>query len=481
MHKQNTPSSMYNKNTKIVCTLGPATDSVTELEQLVCAGMNVARLNFSHGTYNHHLKILKNLRTVEERLKRKVGIMQDLQGPKIRIGEMPEEGIEIKKGKEVEFTIQKIKGKVDNKKTIIPIQYKNIIKDLKKKDLMYIDDGLLLVQIVKKTKTSLFCKVKIGGMIFSRKGINCPTASISASSITAKDKKDLAFGLKNDVDYVALSFVKSKRDIENLRKLIKAKNKNTKIIAKIERHEAVTNLREIIKAADGVMVARGDLGIEIPAEKVPIVQKLIIKLAKQHGKPVITATQVLQSMVENARATRAEISDAANAVFDNTDAIMLSNESAVGKYPFKAAKTLTKVALEVEKEMKKNPELYESDNPKVISTLSATCLNASEIAEDMNADAIIVYSDDGYTSRQIARNRSFTEIITVTPHEKTAHELTLVWGLNEVLVKKIKKDNNKIENLIKYLKKVKAVKKGNKVVIVCHASKKESLISTTKI
>lgn len=472
---------MYQKNTKIVCTLGPSTDSVTEIEQLVSAGMNVARLNFSHGTYENHSKILKSLHTVEKKMKKRIGVMQDLQGPKIRVGEMPEEGIQIKKGQEVEFTIQKTKGKTDGKKTLIPIQYKGITKDLKKKDSMYIDDGLMLVEVLKKSKTSLFCKVKIGGTVYSRKGINCPTASISASPITAKDKNDLEFGLKNNVDYIALSFVKSKRDIDALRKMIKAKRKSTKIIAKIERHEAVKNLREIIKAADGVMVARGDLGIEIPAEKVPIVQKLIIKLARKYGKPVITATQVLQSMVENARATRAEISDAANAVFDSTDAIMLSNESAVGRYPFKAARTLTKVSMEVEKEIQKHPELYEGDTPAIISTLCGTCLNASEMARDIKADAIIVYSEDGYTARHIVRNRLFTPIITVTPEEKTAQELTLVWGINQVYVKKIAKNKDKISQILKYLKQVKAVKKNQKVVIVCHASKKDSLISTTKI
>lgn len=469
---------MYTKNTKIVCTLGPSSDSVSEIENLVSAGMNVARLNFSHGTYEHHKKILGNLRKVERKMKRTVAVLQDLQGPKIRIGEMPEEGVKIKKSQTVELTIRNVVGTNE----ILPIQYKDIIKDLKKNDILFIDDGLLQLKVIKKGKDNLMCKVQVGGLVKTHKGVNCPTASISANPITAKDKKDLAWGLEHDVDYVALSFVKSGKDIEDLRKMIQKAGKQTKIVAKIERHEAVENLVEIVKAADGIMVARGDLGIEIPAEKVPIVQKRLINLCRKYGKPVITATQVLQSMVENARATRAEISDAANAVFDHTDAIMLSNESAVGKYPFKAARTLTKVAITVETELQKHEELIaELEKPKIISALNATCQNACELAKVTDSAFIIVYSEDGYTARHMAKHRLYTPIITITPSKKTARELALVWGINEVLVKKFpQKESGQTEPILDFLRKAKAIKKGQKVIIVCNASKKESLISTTK-
>lgn len=470
---------MYTKNTKIVCTLGPASDSITELENLVSSGMNVARLNFSHGTYEHHLKIIKNIRIVEKKTGKRIGIMQDLQGPKIRIGEMPDEGIEIKRGENVTFTTKNIKGTRKGNKAIIPIQYKNITKDVKKGDTLFIDDGLFEVKILKKDQTSLYCKVKVGGILKRHKGINCPSSSISAPAITTKDFKDLLWGIKNNVDFVALSFVKSEKDIIKLQKILSARHSKIKIIAKIERHEAIKNLKRIIKKTDAVMVARGDLGIEIPAEKVPIIQKLIIRIARKYGKPVITATQVLQSMVENAIATRAEVSDAANAVFDKTDAIMLSNESSVGKYPFKAARTLSKVAMEVEKEIQKHEEFIETENPKILSTLNATCLNACEMAINTNANKIIVYTEDGYTARQLARHRLYIPIITITPNIKTARELTLTWGINTVIIKKFKNSTSLIQELIKFLKKTNCVKKGEKGVIVCNASKKNGLISAT--
>jgi len=461
---------MYTKNTKVVCTLGPSSDSVTEIVALINAGMNVARLNFSHGTYSHHKMIINNVHKAEKITGKTIGILQDLQGPKIRIGEMPEEGIEVKKGKEFLLTPQKIRGE----KGTIPITYSSLNKDVKKGHMILIEDGLIVVQAIRKTSKGIICKVKFGGLIKTRKGVNFPDSNVSVPTITAKDKKDLKFGLKNKVDFVALSFVKSKKDITALRKLIKTK---TPIIAKVERHEAVKNLKEIIKTADGVMVARGDLGSDLPPEQVPIVQKRMIALANKFGKPVILATQVLQSMIEKSSPTRAEISDAANAVYDHTDAIMLSNESAVGKYPAKAARTLTKVATAVEKELQKHEELLqEIVSPRKMSALSAACLNTAEIAQQSNADAIIVYTSDGYTARNIAKHRLYTPIITVTPSKRTARELTLVWGINKVIVKKATE-----KTIIKLLKKEKLVRKDDNLVIIFNASKKQSTISTTKI
>ena len=474
---------MYTKNTKIVCTLGPASDSLKEVSALAKAGMNVARLNFSHGTFEHHEKLIKTIHKAEKETGKRIGVLQDLQGPKIRIGEMPEKGILLKKDDIFELTTRKIIGKTEKGKTILPISYKNLVKDIKKDDIILINDGLIETRVLKKTKDSLVCRVIFGATVKTRQGVNFPTASASVETITLKDKKDLKFGLKHNVDFVALSFVKSKKDIDDLRKLIQKEKKDTKIIAKIERHEAVTNLREIIKAADGVMVARGDLGSDLPPEQVPIVQKRIIHLANKFGKPVITATQVLQSMVTNSKPTRAEISDAANAVFDHTDAIMLSNESAVGKYPVKAASILTRVASTVEKELQKHDELVESIvKPRTLSSINATCLNACELAIDTNADQIIVYTEDGYTARQIVKHRLYTPVITIVPSEKIARELTLVWGINKILIQKFnKKEANKINSVIKFTKKKRAIKKGEKIVIVCNASRKEAQISTTRI
>lgn len=467
---------MYTKNTKVVCTLGPSSDSVSEIVALINAGMNVARLNFSHGSHLSHKKIIDNVHKAEKITGKTIGILQDLQGPKIRIGEMPEEGILVKKGEEFLLTPQKVKHppKTGYPKKVIPITYNSLTKDVKKGHTILIDDGLIEITAIKKNPKGIICKVKFGGMIKTRKGVNFPDSNVSVPTITAKDKKDLKFGLKMKVDFVALSFVKSKKDITDLRKLIK---NNTPIIAKVERHEAVKNLKDIIKTADGVMVARGDLGSDLAPEQVPIVQKRMIALSNKYGKPVILATQVLQSMVENSSPTRAEISDAANAVYDQTDAIMLSNESAVGKYPAKAARTLTKVAIAVEKELQKHKELLqEIVSPRRMSALNAACLNAADIAQQSNADAIVVYTSDGYTAKNIAKHRLYTPIITVTPSKKTARELTLVWGINKVLIKKATE-----KTIINLLKKEKLVRKGDNLVIIFNASNKQSTISTTKI
>ncbi len=474
---------MYTKNTKLVCTLGPATSSVKKITALIKAGMNVARLNFSHGDYEGHTRLIENIRKAETETGKRVAIMQDLQGPKIRIGKMPEKGITVKKDQLITMTVKEITGEEKNGKIIIPVRHKGLIKDAKKGKNLLIDDGLIETEILKVSKTNVLCKVKFGGKIESGNGVNLPLSKISIETITPKDKKDLKFGLKNKVEFIALSFVKSAKDIKALRKLMGEKNSDVRIVAKIERHEAIKNLKEIIHAADAVMVARGDLGTDIPAEKVPIVQKRMITLANSMGKPVITATQVLQSMVKSPRPTRAEVSDAATAVFDHSDAIMLSNETAVGKYPVKAVSTLKRVALSVEKELQKHEELQEYIlNKHYISPVNATCLNACELAMDYGADYIVVYSEDGYTANNVAKHRIYIPIITITPHEKTARRLMMTWGINDVFVEEMPKDSNeKIKAILALLKEKKVVKKNNKLVIVCNASKRESLISTIKI
>lgn len=462
------------KNTKIVCTLGPSSDSVTEITKLIKAGMNVARLNFSHGTYDHHKKIIKNIRKAEKITNKTVGILQDLQGPKIRIGNL-EKPLEIKKGKKLIFSSKKTPN-------TIHINYAHLSKHVKKGHRILINDGLIEAKVLSSSpsKNTVTARIQYGGEIKNGNGVNFPDSNISIPTITPKDKEDLKFGLKQKVDFIALSFVKDHKDINQLRKLIK----HQKIIAKIERHEAVTNLKKIIEAADGVMVARGDLGTNIPAEQVPIVQKRIIKLANKNGKPVITATQVLQSMVTESRATRAEISDAANAIFDHTDAIMLSNETAVGAYPFKATQTLTKVATAIEGELQKHKELieYVHNTHHNMAAVNLSCQQASELALNTKADAIVLYTEDGYTSRHIARHRLYIPIITITPDNRTQRELTLSWGINNIHLKKFSKDNSKkLEQITKYLKEQKAIKKGQNIVVICHASKKESLISTIKV
>lgn len=490
---------MLHKKTKIVCTLGPASQDIATIEKMVRAGMNVARLNFSHGSYESFSRIIENIRKVEKKVGTEIAIMQDLQGPKIRVGEMPTEGINIKKGQIIVLTTAKIVGHLagyathngTNRKennhpsagkvaAIIPCQYQELPKDVKKNDQILIDDGLIEVTVIKVQKQEIFCRVANGGVVKSHKGINVPTASIKANPITDKDKADLKFGLAHNVDYVALSFVKSAENIKELRELIRLQKGRAKIIAKIERHEAVENLESIIFETDGVMVARGDLGSEIPAETVPLIQKRIIKLSNLHGKPVITATQILQSMVDNPRPTRAEISDAANAVFDHSDALMLSNESAVGKYPLQATATLSKVAASVEQYLKKHkeflPNLLFHEN---LPVSYATCLNAAKLAVDINADLIIAITNSGFTAQHLAKHRIYIPIIALTEDPKVQRQLALVWGVRKTYIQPISKEID-VKMIRQFLKKNNLAKANDKIVIVSNASKDEKQILTIK-
>jgi pyruvate kinase len=466
---------MLQRNTKIVCTLGPATESPAMIEKMIRAGMNVARLNFSHGEYDEFAELIVNIRKISKKLGQPVAIMQDLQGPKIRVGEMPEKGVVIKKGETIILTTANITGLPGK----IPVQYKDLPKDVRKGDRILMDDGLLEMDVIKVTPTEITCKVVNGGTVFRHKGINVPTASISANPITTKDKQDLFFALKNDVDYVALSFVKSAKNIVELRDLIRQKRGKAKIIAKIERHEAVENLESIIIETDAVMVARGDLGVEVAGEKVPLIQKQMIHLANIHGKPVITATQILQSMVTNPRPTRAEMSDAANAVFDHTDALMLSNESAVGKFPIEATQTLAKVANSVENFLKKHknfqPNRLFLENTPVSY---ATCMNGTKLAIDIGAKLIVTMTQSGFTAQHVAKHRPYIPVVAVTPDEKVRQQLSLVWGINEIIVNNINLTHHQVKKL---LIKHGLVKKGDKVVVISNASTEEKVISTIKI
>jgi pyruvate kinase len=465
---------MINKKTKVVCTLGPACEKAAVLTKMVQAGMNVARLNFSHGNYSQFEELIKTVRSVAQKLQTPVAIMQDLQGPKIRVGEMPENGVILKNGSVIVLTIKDIKG-TDK---LIPIQYKELYKDVKKNDRILLNDGMMEIHVIKIQNKEITCKVVIGGKLLSHKGINVPTASISAHPITPKDKKDLVFGLKQNVDFVAMSFVKNAQNIRDLRSMIRQHAGEAKIIAKIERHEAVENLEEIILEADGVMVARGDLGVEIPPEQVPIIQKKIIHMANKHGKPVITATEMLQSMIENPRATRAEVSDVANAILDHTDAIMLSNESAVGKFPVQAVLTLSKVAVATENEIQKHQVfLQQKVNSKDQPLSYATCEAAARLAEEMKAKLIVAVTLSGFTAEHIAKHRVFIPLYVLTENPKVEKQMQLVWGATQTFVEPIDFSNH-LEQVKKLLLKNRVAKHGDKVVVVSNASKDEKLIST---
>jgi len=468
---------MLIKNTKIVCTLGPSTDSVEKISELIKAGMNVARLNFSHGTHKHHKFLINNIRKAEKLTKQTIGILQDLQGPKIRILTENNQTFEVKKGEIIEIGIEK-----NPKKLRFAFSHHEVIKDVKKNDIMLINDGLVEGKIISKSKNSLKFQIKTPSEIKNGNGLSFPNSTITVPEITKKDIEDLKFGLKNNVDFIALSFVKSAQSIEDLRKIIIKKRKTTPIIAKIERHQAVTNLESIIQSADAVMVARGDLGTDIPAEQVPIIQKRIISISNRLGKPVITATHVLQSMIDNPRPTRAEVSDAANAVFDHTDAIMLSNETAVGAYPINATKMLSKVAKTVEDQLKIHSELLEHTPTQDLTKLNSTVLNACELAMDAKAKAIIIYTENGFTAKQVAKHRIYIPIITITPNKQVPKRLTLVWGINKVFIEKFSNNiHRRQRQILSFIKKNHVVKTNDKVIILTNASQKESTISLTQI
>lgn len=462
--------------TKIICTIGPASENPEVLKKMMRAGMDSIRLNFSHGTYAQFSNIIAAVRKTSQEEKRQIAIIQDLQGPKIRIGELTETGVEIQNGQKVILSTLK-------ENHTIPIQYKGLPKDVKKGDIILIDDGLMefVVTGVDAAKTKIYCIAKNPGVIKSHKGINVPTASISAAALTEKDKRDLDFGVAHGVDYIALSFVKSEKDIFELQKILRRKKSYAKVIAKIERHEAISNLEQIIKAADAVMVARGDLGIEIPAEQVPLQQKKIIHLCNIYGKPVIVATQMLDSMIENPRATRAEISDAATAIFDHADAFMLSNETAVGKYPVEAARTLSKVAGAVEHDLKQHQHLLNLRRPEDMPLTNATCLNATKLAQDIHAKFIVAVTASGFTVREIAKYRPFIPIIVFTPRENVSRQMSLVWGVTHSFVQFINLAHP-LSQIKKTLLAEKLLRAGDEIV-VCNAGfgKKEKLITTTII
>ncbi len=466
---------MFNR-TKIICTIGPATESASVLTKMVIKGLDCVRINFSHGSYDQFTRIIKTVRQVSQEQKQEVGILQDLQGPKIRIGTLPKEGVRVQKGDAIRLSI-----KIE--KNTIPVQYKHLPKDVTKGDTLLIADGLieLKVKAVDSTKTHIDCVVEVGGLIESNKGINVPTASISAPCLTAKDKEDVKFGVSQNVDYVALSFVRNAKDVIKLRQMLRSLGSKAGIVAKIERHEAIEDLEAIIEASDAIMVARGDLGVEIPAEQVPLVQKRIIDLCNNLGKPVIVATQMLASMVDNPRPTRAEVSDAAHAILDHADALMLSNETAVGQYPVEATEVLSKVAAAVEADLEKHGQLLKLHNANSGRLTNATCLNATKLAHDIQARYIVAVTRSGYTAREIAKYRPSIPVIVFSSDAQAARKMSIVYGVEKTFVQWIDLDNP-LKQIRATLIAEKMVKQGDEIV-VCNAGfgKKEKLITTTMI
>jgi pyruvate kinase len=414
--------------TKIIATIGPAIDSYEKILELVKAGVNVFRLNFSHGTYDNKLAVIEYISKINKTQPYNIALIGDLQGPKLRIGEIENNAVEVLPGDTLTFTNEKITGS----KTRIPVSYPELHRDAKVGETILVDDGRIMVT-VKKILPNKDVQVEVtdGGILSSNKGMNLPDTHISLPALTEKDLADLDFIIEQELSWVALSFVRSENDIIHLREILKKKNSKTKIIAKIEKPEALERLREIILEADGIMIARGDLGVELPVEKVPMLQKQIIRKCLHRAKPVIVATQMMESMIENNKPNRSEISDVANAVLEGADAVMLSAETAVGKHPKLVVETMRKIILEVEG-TDYNYNLEEELAPKSHSPSflsDAICYNACKLAEDVNADALVGMTQSGYTGFMLSSYRPSSPLYIFTKERSLVNQLSLSWGV----------------------------------------------------
>ncbi len=424
--------------TKIVCTIGPASDSPETIRKMIQGGMSVARLNFSHGTHREHLERIRIIREVSASLEQPIAILQDLAGPKIRVGVIPEPGIRLETGQCLVLTGQQVETGDER----VPLSYANLPREVHAGDRLLLADGLMEVVVREIRGEDIHCEVVTGGVLTSRKGINLPTGTITAPSITEKDFKDLDFGMKNGVDYVALSFVRRAADILRAKEIIAAKKKSIPIIAKIEKHEAIAHLDEIVTASDGIMVARGDLGVEIPLEEVPNIQKRLIREANLAGKPVITATQMLRSMVDSPRPTRAEATDVANAVMDGTDAVMLSEETASGSHPVEAVQFMARIVKSAEAHFPHGRYLQMIPHQAVSESVSyASCI----LADHLGAAAIVAPTQSGRTAWHISRFRPARPVIAISPNPLAVNRLSLCWGCTPRLVVKSRDTDEMIE------------------------------------
>ena len=451
------------RRAKIVCTLGPSSNSYEKIKAMAKAGMDVARLNFSHGTHDDHQKVIKIIRRISNELNKPISILQDLQGPKIRILKFAEGFIELKRGQKFILTTRNVLG--DNE--IVSVSYKSFAKDVKPNDIILLDDGLLKLKVEKIKGQDVMCKVIFGGVLSNHKGLNLPGNILSVNALTNKDKKDLQFGIINDVDYVALSFVQKPEDISDIKKIISRAKKEIPVVAKIEKPQAVDSIEEIIDKSDVIMVARGDLGVEVSAEEVPSIQKRIIALCNKKGTPVITATQMLESMIYNPRPTRAEASDVANAILDGTDAVMLSGETAVGKFPVTSIQTMHRIVNLTEKNVRSiNWRSRRRDSDQKYGISSSIGYSACQAADLVDATMLVCLTQSGTTARMIARYRPKQPLIAVTHTEDTLRRLNLVWGVLPYSIHEFGDNMDEaITDILNTIKHNSLVKKGDKIVI----------------
>lgn len=451
------------KKTKIVCTIGPASESKEVLKNLMLNGMNVARLNFSHGTHEEHQVRIDTIKEVREMLALPIAIMLDTKGPEIRLGQFGVESVELKIGDIFTLTPKDIQGD----QSIVSISYKELYKDVHVGGTILIDDGLVELTIREITEDGdLICRVENNGILKSKKGVNVPNMRISLPAVTEKDKSDLRFGVKNGIDYVAASFVRKAQDVIDIRRVLEESGgANVRIIAKIENCEGVENVEEILQVADGIMVARGDLGVEIPAEEIPLIQKKIVSTCNQLGKPVIIATQMLDSMQRNPRPTRAEVTDVANAILDGTDAIMLSGETAAGKYPINAVETMYKIALNIESSDSFKEVVLDRVHWREANTSNAISQSTCTLADELGASAIVSPTTSGITAMAISKYRPAVPIVAATYTEDVRRKLALIWGVESVLCEQTEATDEVLEKSINAAFNAELISEGDLIII----------------
>ncbi|NLE51843.1 MAG: pyruvate kinase [Chloroflexi bacterium] len=459
------------KRTKIIATIGPATQHPGMLRGMIRAGMDVARINFSHGDLETHARNIAHIRQLASEEKRVVAIMADLQGPKLRLGNLSVEPLELTE--EDRVTLTATEPLDPEQPFVVPFPHPDVLRDFKLGDRLLIDDGQIEMVIESKAGNNVTAEVLIGGELRSRKGVSVPDTALTLSSITEEDREHVRFALQQEVDYIAMSFVRSADDMRELRWLMRHMNGDAALIAKIEKAEAITNFDAILAQSDGIMVARGDLGVETPAEQVPVYQKNIIHRCNEVGKPVITATQMLNSMIENPRPTRAEASDVANAIFDGTDAIMLSGETAIGKYPLQSVEMMARIAHIAEEYLHTHPDpdfgklsleaLAVEQRRSIPAAISHV---TSQIAEMLGARLIVASTYSGYTARRVARERPATPILAATPNRVTYNRLALVWGVTPILVEEFKTIDEMIKVAVDQAQALKLVEQDDTMVII---------------
>ena len=450
------------RKTKIICTMGPSTEKGDTLKQLVLAGMNVARMNFSHGDFEEHGGRLAKLKEIRKETGRPVAALLDTKGPEIRLGDFETGKIELQKGQDFTLTARDIMGNQNE----VSITYKQLPKDVKAGSSILLDDGLIGLEVKEVVGDDIHCVVLNGGPVSNHKGVNVPGTDLSMEYLSEKDKADIIWGAQNDVDFIAASFVREAADVKAIRELLKANGgENIQIIAKIENEQGVRNVDEILEAADGVMVARGDMGVEIPCEEVPVIQKMIIKKANQAGKIVVTATQMLDSMIKNPRPTRAEATDVANAIYDGTVAIMLSGETAAGQYPVEALKTMVKIAERTEEDINYRRRFFETERKANPDVTDAICHATCTTALDLKAKAIVSVTKSGRSAKMVSRYKPGCDIIACSTDEKVCRQLNVVWGVKPILLEEQKETFDLFDSAVAAAAKEENLEKGDTVVL----------------